>query len=159
MLQYALKLENTDLRFGASYVGRLDEKKEVVYEGVNDLTSAVSARFNLGIGGFNFGTEYIHKQKDILVENQDYVDGIFADGNALLVNLGYNKGNFGSSVNLRRMENMSFYSERKFTGNVYNKGVINYVPALTKQYDFSLQNIYVYQAQPRFRFLSSTKIG
>lgn len=143
----ALKLENTDLRFGASYVGRLDEKKEVVYEGVNDLTSAVSGRFNLGIGGFNFGTEYIHKQKDIVISNEDYVDGTFLDGNALLVNLGYNKGNFGSSVNLRRMENMTFYSDRKLAGNQYNKGVINYIPALTKQYDFSLQNIYVYQAQ------------
>ncbi|MEG0916188.1 MAG: DUF6029 family protein [Myroides sp.] len=143
----ALKLENTDLRFGASYVGRLDEKKEVIYEGVNDLTSAVSARFNLGIGGFNFGTEYIHKQKDIVISNEDYVDGTFLDGNALLVNLGYNKGNFGSSVNLRRMENMTFYSDRKLAGNQYNKGVINYIPALTKQYDFSLQNIYVYQAQ------------
>jgi len=143
----ALKLENTDLRFGASYVGRLDEKKEVVYEGVNDLTSAVSARFNLGIGGFNFGTEYIHKQKDIVISNEDYVDGTFLDGNALLVNLGYNKGYFGSSVNLRRMENMTFYSDRKLAGNQYNKGVINYIPALTKQYDFSLQNIYVYQAQ------------
>lgn len=143
----ALKLENTDLRFGASYVGRLDEKKEVVYEGVNDLTSAVSGRFNLGIGGFNFGTEYIHKQKDIVISNEDYVDGTFLEGNALLVNLGYNKGNFGSSVNLRRMENMIFYSDRKLAGNQYNKGVINYIPALTKQYDFSLQNIYVYQAQ------------
>jgi len=143
----ALKLENTDLRFGASYVGRLDEKKEVVYEGVNDLTSAVSGRFNLGIGGFNFGTEYIHKQKDIVISNEDYVDGTFLEGNALLVNLGYNKGNFGSSVNLRRMENMTFYSDRKLAGNQYNKGVINYIPALTKQYDFSLQNIYVYQAQ------------
>ncbi len=140
----ALKLENTDLRFGASYVGRLDEKKEVVYQGVNDLISAVSGRFNLGIGGFNFGTEYIHKQKDIVVLNEDYVDETFLDGNALLVNLGYNKGSFGSSVNLRRMENMAFYSDRKFAGNQYNKGVINYIPALTKQYDFSLQNIYVY---------------
>ena len=143
----ALKLEDTDLRFGASYVGRLDEKKEVIYDGVNDLVSAVSGRFNLGIGGFNFGTEYIHKQKDIVISNEEYVDGTFLDGNAFLVNLGYNKDSFGSSINLRRMENMAFYSDRKFAGNQYNKGVINYIPALTKQYDFSLQNIYVYQAQ------------
>lgn len=143
----ALKLENTDLRFGASYVGRLDEEKVTEYEGINDLTNAFSGRFNLGIGGFNFGTEYIHKQKDIVIANEDYVDGSFLEGNAILVNLGYNKDNFGSSVNLRRMENMTFYSDRKLAGNQYNKGVINYVPALTKQYDFSLQNIYVYQAQ------------
>src|SRR5690606_36531371 len=143
----ALKTENIDLRFGAGYVGRLDEKKEDEYEGVNDLISAVSGRFNFGIGGFNLGAEYLHKQKDIVVSNQEYVDGVFLDGNALLINLGYNEGNFGSSANLRRMEHMAFFSERKFAGNVYNKGVVNYIPALTKQYDFSLQNIYVYQAQ------------
>ncbi|UUV22138.1 DUF6029 family protein [Paenimyroides aestuarii] len=146
-LSDALKFESTDLRLGASYVGRLDEEKVVDYNGVNDLINAFSGRVSLGLGSFNLSGEYIHKQKDIIFENDDYVDETFLDGNAILVNLGYNKNNFGSSVNLRRLENMMFYSERKFTGNVYNKGVINYVPALTKQYDFSLQNIYVYQAQ------------
>ena len=149
----ALKLEDTDLRFGTSYVGRLNEEKVTEYEGINDLTNAFSGRFNLGIGGFNFGTEYIHKQKDIVIANEDYIDGSFLEGNAILVNLGYNKDNFGSSVNLRRMENMTFYSDRKLAGNQYNKGVINYVPALTKQYDFSLQNIYVYQAQGGINWL------
>lgn len=155
----ALKLENTDLRFGGSYVGRLDQQKEIEYEGINDLVGAVSGRMNFGIGGFNLGAEYVYKQKDILVEIGDYMDGIFKDGNALLVNLGYNAANFGSSVNLRRMENMSFYSERGFTGNIYNKGVLNYIPALTKQYDFSLQNIYVYQAQPHLDFFQARKAG
>src|SRR5690554_168916 len=155
----ALKIKNVDLRFGASYVGRLDEQRKAEYEGVNDLINAVSGRFNLGIGGFNFSTEYVHKQKDILTENGYYLDGIFKNGNALLVNLGYNKDNFGSSVNLRRMENMSFYSERSLAGNVYNKGVVNYIPALTKQYDFSLQNIYVYQAQPHLDFFQAQKAG
>src|SRR5690606_7293715 len=155
----ALKLENADLKFGASYVGRLDQEKEMEYEGVEDLISSVSARINFNTGGFNLGVEYVHKQKDILVEIGDYMDGIFKDGNTLLINLGYNSGNFGSSVNLRRMENMSFYSERNLTGNIYNKGVINYIPALTKQYDFSLQNIYVYQAQPHLDFFQARKAG
>lgn len=149
----ALKLEGTDFRFGASYVGRLDEHKEKEYLGVNDLIGAVSGRVNVGLGGFNIGAEYVHKQKDILINNQDYVNGVFKSGNALLVNLGYNQNNFGSSINLRRMENMSFYSERTFMANLYNKGVLNYVPALTKQYDFSLQNIYVYQAQSGINWL------
>lgn len=149
----ALKLEGSDFRFGASYVGRLDEHKEKEYLGVNDLIGAVSGRVNVGLGGFNIGAEYVHKQKDILINNQDYVNGVFKSGNALLVNLGYNQNNFGSSINLRRMENMSFYSERTFMANLYNKGVLNYVPALTKQYDFSLQNIYVYQAQSGINWL------
>lgn len=154
-----LNFESTELRLGASYVGRLDSERETFYEGVNQLTSAISGRVNFGLGGFNFGAEYIHKQKDIIVENETYQYGVFAPGNAVLVNLGYNQGNLGTSVNLRRMENMSFYSERDLLGNIYNNGVINYVPALTKQYDFSLQNIYVYQAQPHLDFFQAQKAG
>lgn len=154
-----LNFESTELRLGASYVGRLDSERETFYEGVNQLTSAISGRVNFGLDGFNFGAEYIHKQKDIIVENETYQYGVFAPGNAVLVNLGYNQGNLGTSVNLRRMENMSFYSERDLLGNIYNNGVINYVPALTKQYDFSLQNIYVYQAQPHLDFSQAQKAG
>lgn len=149
----ALKFEKTNLRLGASYVGRLDEKKEIGYDGINDFTSAFSGRFNLDVEGFNFGAEYVQKQKDIIVNNGDFVDGAFKDGNALLINLGYNTGHFGSSINLRRMENIAFYSERNLQGNIYNQGIINYIPALTKQYDFSLQNIYVYQAQGGINWL------
>ena len=146
-LSDALKIEKTNIKLGASYVGRLDEKKEIEYEGINDFIGAFSGRFNVETDGFNFGAEYVAKQNDIIVENQEYIDEAFKSGSAWLINLGYNSGHFGSNVNLRRMENMIFYSDRKLSGNVYNKGVINYIPALTKQYDFSLQNIYVYQAQ------------
>src|SRR5690606_14719622 len=123
------------------------------YDGINDFTSAFSGRFNLDVEGFNFGAEYVQKQKDIIVNNGDFVDGAFKDGNALLINLGYNTGHFGSSINLRRMENIAFYSERNLQGYIYNQGIINYIPALTKQYDFSLQNIYVYQAQGGINWL------
>lgn len=148
----ALKLENTDLRFGGSYVGRLDQQKEIEYEGVNDLVGTVSGRMNFGTGGFNLGAEYVYKQKDILVEIGDYMDGIFKDGNAFLVNMGYNADKFAMNLNLRRVENFGFFSQKNVTGNVFNYGMINYVPSLVKQYDHSLQNIYVYQALSKMSF-------
>jgi len=73
-------------------------------------------------------------------------------GDAYLLNLGYAKNGFGVTANFRRLENFGFYSQRRSAGNVYNEAVLNYVPALTKQYDYSLTNIYVYAAQPNLSF-------
>ena len=54
---------------------------------------------------------------------------------------------------------MGFYSQREFTGNIYNQYIINYLPELTKQHDYLLTNIYVYQAQARTSFIPITKFG
>jgi hypothetical protein len=40
------------------------------------------------------------------------------------------------------------YSDREATGNLFNEQIINYLPGLTKQHDYLLTNLYVYQAQP-----------
>ena len=46
-------------------------------------------------------------------------------------------------------------------GNIYNQQTISYTPALTKQHDYSLTNLYVYAAQPNVSFQSKnlTKVG
>ena len=74
------------------------------------------------------------------------------DGDAYLFNIGYTKKGFGANASIRRLENFALYSQRNLTGNIYNRAIVNYVPALTKQYDYSLTNIYVYAAQPNIVF-------
>ena len=61
----------------------------------------------------------------------------------------------------RRLENMPLFSERIAAGNIYNESIVNYLPALTKQHDYSLANLYVYAAQPNVSFQSDnlTKAG
>ena len=56
---------------------------------------------------------------------------------------------------------MSLYSERRAFGNPYNESIVNYLPSLTKQHDYSLTNLYVYAAQPNVSFQSKqlTKVG
>ena len=47
---------------------------------------------------------------------------------------------------------MSFFAESDFSNpnkNQFNMLSVNYIPALTKQQDFALGNIYVYQPQSR----------
>ena len=52
----------------------------------------------------------------------------------------------------RRLENMTLYSEISAAGNEFNESIVNYLPALTKQHDYSLTNLYVYAAQPDVNF-------
>lgn len=148
----------SELKLAGSYVGRLEEENEFNQE-LNELTNAYSARLDFAVGNFYMGGEYIYKDPDVLVESQRVVEGYMQKGNAFLLNLGYSASGFAANVNLRRMENMNFYSERNLNGNLYNTGVINYIPALTKQYDYALQNIHVYQAQSKYDYFQYKQLG
>src|SRR5690554_6840035 len=141
-------MEDIELNVGVSFVGRYEDLQEQ-YPELDKMTTMQSIRADISKGGFYAGAEYVYKSNDALVEGQGALKTILSDkqydGNAVLINFGYSQRGFGLDVNLRRMENIGMYSERGLNGNTFNTGVVNYVPALTKQYDYALQNIYVYQ--------------
>lgn len=144
-----LKFEEFGLRAGVSYLGKVEKDKDYIEEmnqNLRKMQHAFSGRIGFDYKNFFGEIEYVYKEKDALVES-GVKGNTEQDGNALLFNGGYTAKGTSFSFNLRRLENMAFYSDRELTANVYNRGVLNYVPALTKQYDYSLQNIYVYQAQ------------
>lgn len=149
------------LKFGASFVGRYEDISEE-YPTVQPTTDMLSARLEYAGDKFSISTEYAYKTDDPIVENLG-TRVIYPEktkpGSAVLVNLGYTDSGFAANVNLRRTENMTFFSERLLNGNVYNTGMVNYIPALTKQYDFALQNIFVYQAQPKYGYMNIHKLG
>lgn len=137
------------LHAGFSHVGKSEkdkEYKEDYNQNLRKLQNAFSGRFGFDYKDLFAEVEYVYKQSDALVETA-VIGFNQQSGNAFLFNGGYSVKGTSFGFNLRRLENMSFYSDREMTGNIYNSGVLNYVPALTKQYDYSLQNIYVYQAQ------------
>lgn len=143
----ALKIEKVDIQMGASYVARYQNR------GVNDkIPSTVNAyggRLDIVWDNFYGGIEAITKDSDVIANEGQLVSNKLYDGTALQVNLGYAKKGIGVSSTFRRLENFSFYSDRLAEGNVFNQQLINYVPALTKQQDYLLTNIYVYNSQPR----------
>lgn len=149
-----LKLKKASLGIGFSYVGRnqkVENKNDINF---NDLTNAFSTRLDWSKGNFYSNVEYITKGNDaIYIFNQIKNS---KKGNALLMNFGYTKSGLGIDFTLRRMENMNFYSNRESNGNLYNENIINYIPALTKQHDYLLTNIYVYQAQSNVSFQDPT---
>ena len=143
----ALKIEKVDIQMGASYVARYQNR------GVNDkIPSTINAyggRLDIVWDNFYGGIEAITKDSDVIANEGQLVSNKLYDGTALQVNLGYAKKGIGVSSTFRRLENFSFYSDRLAEGNVFNQQLINYVPALTKQQDYLLTNIYVYNSQPR----------
>ena len=65
------------------------------------------------------------------------------------IDFGYSKKGLGINTSLRRLENFNIYGDKLAEGNIYNQKTLSYVPALTKQQDYLLTNIYVYNSQPR----------
>ncbi|WP_417619632.1 DUF6029 family protein [Oceanihabitans sediminis] len=117
---------------------------------------AYSARLGLSFKDIYTNVEYVMKDKDVRLNNiqpnkVSFSENKLFDGSALLFNLGYSARGFGVNYTFRRLENMSFYSQREdknLINNPTNRATLNYLPALTKQHDYTLANIYIYQAQP-----------
>jgi len=143
----ALKIENVDIKMGASYVGRHQDRD--TNDTIPSLVNAYGGRLDFVVGNFFGGIEAITKDPDAVANEGRLVSNKLYDGTAMLANLGYTQKGLGVNATFRRLENFSFYSDRLAEGNLYNQQLLNYVPALTKQQDYLLTNIYVYNAQPR----------
>lgn len=142
------------LGLGVSYVGRYEEA-DIENPNFEELTNAFSGRLDFNKNSFYASAEYVFKTEDVVVINQSAQNDFLKPGSALLLNIGYATEGLGINANLRRLENMGFFSDREAAGNDYNRKIMNYLPALTKQHDYLLTNIYVYQAQPYVSISSS----
>lgn len=159
-LSSLFNFEQSDLSFGVSYVGRY-EKLDIPDPSFNELTNAFAGRVNFIHNSFYVSTEYNYKQEDAVLDVQNRINNEFVrPGNAVLINFGYTGNGLGIDATVRRMENMSFLSEREPTfvdatssSLNFNDKVLNFTPALTKQHHSNLANIYVYQAQGKVDFI------
>lgn len=137
---------NTSLDIGLSYVGR-KEDTTFLEPSFNELTNSLSGRIDYYHNNFYSNAEYVIKSEDAIKQGGQLSNRLVKPGNALLFNTGYSKRGFGIDATFRRLENMNLFSERNAAGNVFNESSINYIPGLTKQHDYLLTNIFVYQAQ------------
>jgi len=154
----ALKIENSTLNLALSVINR-SQKIENATEGFNKNTYAYEGRINYSKNNYYSNIEYVLKEKDALIEFGYVNTEKLSKGNALLINTGFSKKGFGINATFRRLENMSFYSDREVVGNIDNEQLVNYLPSLTKRHDYSLANIYVYQTQSRLTFSPFGKVG
>lgn len=157
-LSNALGSEKFTSNLGMSFVNK-HESKDPAFVNAPEDVSVYGVRLNNEYKDFYLNLEYLYKSKDV-IKMATAVDPVNVySGNAANILFGYTRNGFGFNANIRRLENFNFYSERDMTGNQYNQAFINYVPALTKQFDYSLANIYVYQSQPQLTFFPQKKSG
>ncbi len=149
---FDLSSENTTFQIGTSIVNR--------HQGITTDntafkpdTQAYSGRVQFAKNSFYTNIEGVVKTEDAFVSSEAVVyDNSLFYGNALLLELGYSQKGLGVNATLRRLENMNFFSDREAAGNTFNEQIVNYLPGLTKQHDYTLTNIYVYQAQSGISF-------
>ncbi len=148
-----LKSDKTGVNLGLSYVGKDEDYTSNTPGFIGayfpNYVYTTSTRLDINHNNFYINSEYVYKSNDVRIKaNNDGVNETkVSDGNAILLTLGYSQKGLGISSTFRRLENMNFYSEREAAGNPFNEQIVNYLPNLTKQHDYSLTNIYVYQAQ------------
>ena len=150
---------NSTFLLGISYVGRNDQKTKSEF--YDEMTNLYSARIDYSSSYFYSNIELVNKSKNPIVIFGSVSDTFIKEGSAILFNSGFFKDGLGLDFTFRRLENMSLFSEKEAYGNLYNESIVNYLPAITKQHDYSLTNLYVYAAQPNVSFQSNnlTKAG
>ena len=150
---------NSSLIAGLSYVGNKDNYNSSNPNAIEipEIVDAFSFRLDYSNNNFYSNAEYVKKSGDLRSNAASPANGTtfseekLFDGSALSFTAGYTKKGFGLSYNFRRLENMRWFSEREYGNlatNPTNQLSINYLPALNKQHDYTLANIYLYQSQP-----------
>lgn len=129
----------TRLTLGGSFVSKYQKDEDPVYI-LPENTGAWAPRLQLNRGGLSIGAEYARKINDPSADN----NFIYKPGEAFLLNGSYSVNRLGINLTAKRVDNMSYRSDR--TENL-NKLMINYIPAISKNQIYSLMNIYPYSSQ------------
>jgi hypothetical protein len=144
----AMKETKTRVTIGGSFVSKYEKMRNKTlvvdtlkyqYQLPANVASA-AGRVSISNGGFNFYTEYVHKFNN----PSAYNNYIYKDGEALLSSVSYSQKGLGVYLAAKRIDNMSYKSKMTELNNVLD---INFIPPLTKQYVYTLENIYPYATQ------------
>jgi hypothetical protein len=110
---------------------------------------AYGGRINIINEGFNFFGEYVIKENDPGLANFSIVDGksyySYKQGDAAFVSASYATRGFSFLLQGKRIDNMSFRSDRDAT---LQNVMINYLPATTRQHTYLMPAYSPYATQP-----------
>ncbi len=124
---------------GLSFVNK-NEPYSGILKTVNANVWAIGGRLNFQQNSFSFSTEYVSKSPDASPANH-YIthrgSGLFLTSNLDFTNLSL-------SLNLKRIDNFDFRSQRSES---LNNALLSYIPATTKQHAYRLLTLYPYASQ------------
>jgi len=127
------------VNIGGSYVSKYQADNDPLYK-LPQNVDAYAGRLNFNLGRFSLNGEYAYKMMDPSSDN----NYIYKEGQALLVNGTYSSKTLGVFLSAKRVDNMSFRSDR--TANLNNLP-INNVPVITKTHTYGLAAMYPYATQ------------
>ncbi|MBG0782749.1 MAG: hypothetical protein H0S84_10810 [Bacteroidales bacterium] len=125
---------------GASGVSKYQKDNDPLYN-LPENVGAWAGRVNLSAGKFNFATEYAYKINDPSAVN----NFIYREGQAVLSSLSYSQPGLGVVLQLKRVDNFSYKSDRRVNGNAVD---INFIPPINRTHSYSLAARYPYATQP-----------
>lgn len=146
-LSNLLEWKNTSLAVEGSVLNRYWKVPDVLLdEDGKDYTNGFSGRVNFEHKGFSARLEYVDAGKKyytnpVLGADKEYVE---KQGNAQLIELGYNRRGLGINLTARRLQWMT---SRIVWGNESTANLLNYVPAMCTQYTYLLTTLYPYTTQ------------
>jgi hypothetical protein len=130
----------TKVTLGISALTRYQQDKHPIYKMPRN-TAGFSGRTNISRGNFTLLGEYAYKINDPSADN----GLIYKPGEALYFQGSYSVSGFSFSLAGKRLDNMSFRSDRNAG---LNDLMINYLPAINKQHIYTLPSKYPYATQP-----------
>ena len=122
-----------------SLVNRNEEVPDEMAGVARPNVNMYSARANFDWKGLNARVEYVGKSNDI----SPALIGTTDQGHGLLAELGYSHKGFSVLATSRELKYMS--TKLSYTGNGTGN-ILNYLPALTRQYTYMLANLNPYQS-------------
>jgi hypothetical protein len=128
------------LSLGGSFVSKYQADNDPIYKLPRDVGTG-AARFSVGIGKFNFSSEYAHKINDPSAIN----NYIYKEGDAFIFNASYSTKGLGILAVFKRIDNFSYKSDRAETANALD---INFLPPITEAHTYMLASMYPYATQP-----------
>ena len=128
------------INLGFSFVTKHETDNDPLYI-LPENVGALNGRMNITKGNTSINVDYAYKINDPSSDN----NYIYQNGNGVIVTANYSKKGIGCSIGVKRIQNMSFRSERNAILQDLN---INYITPFTKQQAYSLATIYPYSSQP-----------
>lgn len=124
---------------GFSFVNK-NEAYDGILTSVEPNVWAVGGRLNFQRNNFSFSTEYVTKSVDATPANRY----ITHRGSGLLINSNLDFKRLSLALNLKRIDNFDFRSQRSET---LNNALLSFIPATTKQHSYRLLTLYPYASQ------------
>lgn len=124
---------------GLSFVNK-NEPYSGILTTVKPNVWAVGGRLNFQRNNFSFSTEYVTKSADATPANRY----ITRRGSGFLLNSNLDFEKLSLALNLKRIENFDFRSQRSET---LNNALLSFIPATTKQHSYRLLTLYPYASQ------------